>query len=71
MQDAHLFDRVVAALDLLAGLDGADGDADRDHDHRKVFGRFVAAAKVIHPSQHVGNQGSLKKIKQKTVQDEL
>jgi hypothetical protein len=59
----YLFN-VIAALDLFAGLDGADDDSDGDHDDRDVLGHFVATTKVIHSSQHGGDQTTLK-FKQK------
>ncbi len=55
----YLFN-VIAALDLFAGLDGADDDSDGDHDDRDVLGHFVAPTKVIHSSQHGGDQATLK-----------
>jgi hypothetical protein len=55
----YLF-KVIAALDLFAGLDGAYNDSDGDHDDRDILGQLVSATKVIHSSQHGGDQATLK-----------
>ena len=60
-ENKNLFN-VVAALDLLARLDGADGDSNGDQNDGEVFRRFVASTEVVHSSQHVGYQGSLKEM---------
>ena len=49
----------AAALDLFAGLDGADDDADGHHQDGEVLGEGVATTEVVHPGQHAGDQTSL------------
>ena len=53
--ETDLLRRFSAALDFLAGLDGAHDDADGNHQDRDVLGERVATAKVVHARQHTGD----------------